>query len=123
MPLTKQGKKVKRKMQEHYGAKKGEQVFYATAHKKGKQWHRSPESYDDRALGENPPRRHYSAEQEDLHARESKKAGGVPAAVQQHTGTESPRTEVQTKVGAGKGSRAAKRSWPSGVNSFTDDET
>ena len=32
MPLTKKGKKIKRAMKE-YGAKKGEQVFHASANK------------------------------------------------------------------------------------------
>lgn len=42
MPLTKSGAKVKRKMQKHYGAKKGKQVFYASIQKKKKgtaKWH------------------------------------------------------------------------------------
>ena len=30
MPLTKKGKKIKSAMAKHYGAKKGEQVFYAS---------------------------------------------------------------------------------------------
>ena len=30
MPLTKKGKKIKSAMTEQYGAKKGEQVFYAS---------------------------------------------------------------------------------------------
>jgi hypothetical protein len=30
MPMTKKGKKIKRAMQEQYGKKKGEQVFYAS---------------------------------------------------------------------------------------------
>jgi len=30
MPLTKSGKKVKAKMEEEYGAKKGDSVFYAS---------------------------------------------------------------------------------------------
>jgi hypothetical protein len=47
MPLTREGRKVKREMQETYGKKKGEQVFYATMHKKGKKWHHSPETFDD----------------------------------------------------------------------------
>lgn len=33
MPLTKKGKKVKAAMKKQYGAKKGEQVFYATENK------------------------------------------------------------------------------------------
>jgi len=33
MPLTKKGKKIKRAMQEQYGKKKGEQVFYASQNK------------------------------------------------------------------------------------------
>jgi hypothetical protein len=33
MPLTKKGKKIRRKMRSHYGAKKGEQVFYASINK------------------------------------------------------------------------------------------
>jgi hypothetical protein len=42
MPLTKTGKKVKRSMTKTYGAKKGEEVFYASinAKKKGSsKWH------------------------------------------------------------------------------------
>lgn len=34
MPLTKKGKKVMKAMRNTYGAKKGEQVFYASANKK-----------------------------------------------------------------------------------------
>ena len=30
MPLSAKGRKIKRKMKSHYGAKKGEQVFYAS---------------------------------------------------------------------------------------------
>jgi hypothetical protein len=33
MPLTKKGKKIKNAMKEEYGAKKGEQVFYASQNK------------------------------------------------------------------------------------------
>jgi hypothetical protein len=33
MPLTKKGEKIKRAMKEEYGAKKGEQVFHASANK------------------------------------------------------------------------------------------
>jgi len=33
MPLTKKGKSVLRSMLEHYGKKKGKQVFYASANK------------------------------------------------------------------------------------------
>lgn len=33
MPLTKKGKKVKKKMQQHYGSEKGEEVFYASQNK------------------------------------------------------------------------------------------
>lgn len=33
MPLTKKGKKIKAAMMQEYGAKKGEQVFYATENK------------------------------------------------------------------------------------------
>jgi len=33
MPLTKKGTKIKKAMTEEYGAKKGEQVFYASANK------------------------------------------------------------------------------------------
>jgi len=35
MPLTKKGKKIKKKMQQQYGGEKGEEVFYASQ-KKGK---------------------------------------------------------------------------------------
>lgn len=33
MPLTKKGEKVKAAMKKQYGAKKGEQIFYATENK------------------------------------------------------------------------------------------
>lgn len=33
MPLTSKGKKIKKAMQEEYGSKKGEQVFYASKNK------------------------------------------------------------------------------------------
>lgn len=33
MPLTKKGKKIKRAMEEEYGGKKGEAVFYASQNK------------------------------------------------------------------------------------------
>lgn len=33
MPLTKKGKKIKRKMQKTYGSKKGTSVFYASRNK------------------------------------------------------------------------------------------
>lgn len=33
MPLTKKGQKIKRAMQEQYGAEKGERVFYASQNK------------------------------------------------------------------------------------------
>jgi len=33
MPLTKKGVKIKRKMREYYGSKKGERVFYASQNK------------------------------------------------------------------------------------------
>lgn len=33
MPLTKKGEKIKAAMKQKYGAKKGEQVFYATENK------------------------------------------------------------------------------------------
>jgi hypothetical protein len=33
MPLTKKGKTIKRAMQEEYGKKRGEAVFYASANK------------------------------------------------------------------------------------------
>ena len=33
MPLSKKGEKIKKAMTQQYGAKKGEQVFYASANK------------------------------------------------------------------------------------------
>ena len=33
MPLTKKGKKIKKKMKQQYGADKGEEVFYASQNK------------------------------------------------------------------------------------------
>lgn len=47
MPLTKTGKKVLREMRGTYGSKKGEEVFYATMNKYGRQWHKSPETFTD----------------------------------------------------------------------------
>jgi hypothetical protein len=32
-PLTKKGKKIKRKMKEHYGKKRGKKVFHASQNK------------------------------------------------------------------------------------------
>lgn len=40
MPLTKSGRKVLAKMKAQYGAEKGKQIFYATANKQGKKWHK-----------------------------------------------------------------------------------
>jgi hypothetical protein len=43
MPLTKTGKKVKRKMQKTYGKEKGEDVFYGSIKKRKKgtrKWHK-----------------------------------------------------------------------------------
>lgn len=34
MPLTKKGSKIMKAMKKEYGAKKGKQVFYASANKK-----------------------------------------------------------------------------------------
>ena len=34
MPLTKKGKKIMKSMKKQYGAKRGEQVFYASLNKK-----------------------------------------------------------------------------------------
>ena len=34
MPLTEKGKKIMKSMKKQYGAKRGEQVFYATLNKK-----------------------------------------------------------------------------------------
>ena len=34
MPLNKKGKKIMKSMKKQYGAKRGEQVFYATLNKK-----------------------------------------------------------------------------------------
>jgi len=33
MPLTRKGRKIKARMMKHYGAEKGEDVFYASANK------------------------------------------------------------------------------------------
>jgi len=33
MPLSKKGKKIKRRMEKHYGKEKGERVFYASQNK------------------------------------------------------------------------------------------
>lgn len=55
MPLTKKGRKIKSAMQEHYGAEKGEQVFYASqnagkisgTHKTKKKRKSNPKRRDD----------------------------------------------------------------------------
>lgn len=42
MPLTKEGRKVKKSMEKHYGKEKGEDVFYASMQKGkpgSKKWH------------------------------------------------------------------------------------
>jgi hypothetical protein len=88
-----------------------------------KKYHNSPDVYDDTALGETPPKREYHAEQENLHTREGKRAGGTPAGVQQHSGTESPRVETETRMAAAKSTPSGgARRWPSGVDRFNDDE-
>jgi hypothetical protein len=121
MPLTREGRKVKRAMVKQYGAKKGEEGFYATMTKYDKKWHRSPDVYDDTALGETPPKREYHAEQENVHAREGKRAGGTPAGAQQNSGTESPRVETETRMAAAKSTPSGgARRWPSGVDRFND---
>lgn len=82
-----------------------------------------PDRYDDTSLGQVPPRREYKAEQTDLNAKTEKKAGGIPAKVQQNAGTESPRVEVETKSASIPGTPSGgKKSWPSGVQSFSDSE-
>jgi hypothetical protein len=40
VPLTKEGKKVKKSMSKTYGKAKGEKIFYATMNKKKKKWHK-----------------------------------------------------------------------------------
>lgn len=96
MPLTKTGKKVMAAMVKEYGAKKGKEVFYAMAHSKGKKWHHSPDSYNDSALGETPPRTEFHGKQDGLMEPGS---GGnrVPGMVQQTDGTENLRADAMTK--------------------------
>jgi len=38
LPLTKTGKKIKRKMVKRYGKKKGLRIFYATENKHRRKW-------------------------------------------------------------------------------------
>lgn len=83
----------------------------------------SPDTYDDTSLGPVPPRREYHAEQEGLHAKTSKKAGGTPSGVQQNSGTENLRAEGSTKMAAAKSTPSGgKKRYPSGVQTFNDSE-
>ena len=115
MPLTKTGKKVLAKMQSEYGPKKGKEVFYAMAHSKGKQWHHSPDSYDDTGTAAVPGRKEYHATQEGV-AESSAKGTAVG-------GTENLRTTAVTKQGANPTTPGGtKHKWPSGVKSYSDGE-
>ena len=50
---------------------------------RGRKWHKSPDSYDDRALGEIPPRDHYSKDP-DVGSDPRPSATGTPAGVRSY---------------------------------------
>lgn len=98
MPLTREGKKVKAAMAKQYGAKKGEEVFYATMNKYHKQWHKSPDSYEDAGGPDAPSRKSYHAKPDNVNASESaQKAGGSRGSIQQLDGTDNRRANYRTK--------------------------
>jgi hypothetical protein len=118
MPLTKTGKKVKAAMTKQYGAKKGEEVFYATMNKYGKKWHKSPDTYDDTGKSEAPSRRAYKPTPDNVtRAETAKKAGGTPGAVQQSDGTENRRADYKTKSASRSEPGSGKTRW-GGVDSY-----
>lgn len=119
MPLTKTGKKVKAAMVKQYGVKKGEEVFYATMNKYGKQWHQSPDSYNDSALGEQPPRSAYKGTPENVTtAQTPQKAGSARGSIQQSEGTASPRAEQRTRSAALPGEKAGGSKISGAVDSY-----
>ena len=109
-----------RHMMEQYGAGKGREVFSAKAHEMGRQWHKSPDSYDDRALGEIPPRDHYSKDP-DVGSDPRPSATGTPVGVVTADGTANLGTTTVTQgpivKQAPTGSPDAR---PSGVRSYQD---
>lgn len=87
-----------------------------------RKFHRSPDVYDDTALSETPPRREYHAEQE-RGSGSQPGAAGLPSAVQTAEGTETLRTEVETR-GPITGDRAKssknQRRYPAGMDSYNE---
>jgi hypothetical protein len=59
--------------------------------------YKSPDRYNDTALTLEVPRLEYHAQQENIGVQTPKKAGGIPAKVEQHSGLENMRANEQTK--------------------------
>ena len=111
MPLTKSGKRVMAKMRKRYGDH-AEEVFYAMISKGASgsgQWHRSPDNYDDTALGETPPRIRFEVQSQ---SETPKKVGGIPGAVQQADGTENLRADGETKTSTRASAGGGKTHYP-----------
>ena len=124
MPLTKTGAKVKAAMTKEYGAKKGEQVFYATMNKYGKKWHHSPDEYvPDDAHSVAPKRLHYKGEPANMHPSETpQKAGGSRGNIQQADGTANMRAGYRTRAASVPEPGSGKNSIPSAVDTYNDSE-
>jgi hypothetical protein len=82
----------------------------------------SPDRYNDTALTLEVPRLEYHAQQENIGVQTPKKAGGVPAKVEQHSGLENMRADQKTLEGSNNRSTpgGTKNKWPSAVQ--TNDE-
>ena len=115
MPLTPQGKKVLAKFQKQYGDDLGKERFYMSMNKGtagSSKWHRSPDAYNDSALGENPPRVEFRVRPENEGVETAKQAGGIPSGVQQNDGTANARADQQTKSSDRKGATGGTTRYP-----------
>ena len=88
-----------------------------------KKYHKSPDAYNDTALGETPPRTEYHGDWP--RASEGKRAGGMPKGVRAADGTENLEANAQSKAAgvtksSPSGGGATHR--PSAVDTYTDDE-
>jgi hypothetical protein len=84
----------------------------------------SPDRYDDTALGATPPRLEYHKEQERVGPEQlPKKAGGIPAKVDQHSGTENIRGNYKTLEQTPKPMppTGTKDKWPAKVDTYRDE--
>lgn len=100
MPLTPKGKEVLAAMTKEYGAKKAKKAFYASANKGTIQGvHHSPAenvvAFDDRALGETPPRIPIDTGHPKRDTPPSNP--GSPKATTMQEGTDNPRETSSTK--------------------------